>query len=73
MLSEIRRGLDLSEPRVAYHPGTQQRLDGLQQAEPAAEVLGGEAKRLFVANVTRPRGVTASGARSDGRHERRGS
>jgi DNA-binding transcriptional LysR family regulator len=51
MLSEIRRGLDLSEPGAAYYPGTQQRLDALWQAEPAAEVLGGEAKRLFVANV----------------------
>jgi len=51
MLSEIRRGLDVSEPRAAYYPGTEQRLNALQQAEPAAEALGGEAKRLFVAGV----------------------
>ncbi len=51
MLSEIRRGLDVSEPRAAYYPGTEQRLAALQQAEPAAEVLGGEAKRLLAADV----------------------
>jgi aldehyde dehydrogenase (NAD(P)+) len=51
MLREVRRGLDTSEPRVAYYPGTEQRLSALQQAAPAAEVLGGEARRLFVADV----------------------
>ena len=51
MLREIRRRLDVSEPRVAYYPGTEERLSALQQAEPAAEVLGGDAKRLFVADV----------------------
>ena len=51
MLREIRRRLDVSEPRVAYYPGTEVRLSALQQAEPAAEVLGGDAKRLFVADV----------------------
>jgi aldehyde dehydrogenase (NAD(P)+) len=51
MLSEVRRGLDASEPRAAYYPGTEQRLSALREAEPAAEVLGGEAKRLFVAGV----------------------
>jgi aldehyde dehydrogenase (NAD(P)+) len=51
MLQQIRRGLDVSEPRPAYYPGTEQRLSALQQAEPAAEVLGGDAKRVFVANL----------------------
>jgi len=51
MLREIRQRLDESEPRVAYYPGTEQRLSALQKAEPAAEVLGGDAKRLFVADV----------------------
>ncbi len=51
MLREIRQRLDVSEPRVAYYPGTEERLSALQQAEPAAEVLGGDAKRLFVADV----------------------
>jgi aldehyde dehydrogenase (NAD(P)+) len=51
MLREIRRRLDESEPRVAYYPGTEQRLSALQEAEPAAEVLGGDAKRLFVADA----------------------
>jgi aldehyde dehydrogenase (NAD(P)+) len=51
MLREIRQRLDESEPRVAYYPGTEQRLSALQEAEPAAEVLGGDAKRLFVADL----------------------
>jgi aldehyde dehydrogenase (NAD(P)+) len=51
MLQQVRRGLDMSEPRLAYYPGTEQRLTALQQAEPAAEVLGGDAKRVFVANL----------------------
>ena len=51
MLREVRRGLEVSEPRTAYYPGTEERLSALQQAEPAAEVLGGDAKRLFVAGV----------------------
>jgi len=51
MLREIRRRLDESEPRVAYYPGTEERLNALQEAEPAVEVLGGDAKRLFVADV----------------------
>jgi aldehyde dehydrogenase (NAD(P)+) len=51
MLREIRRRLNGSEPRIAYYPGTEQRLRALQQAEPAAEMLGGEARRLFVADV----------------------
>jgi len=51
MLHEVRRGLDVSEPRVAYYPGTEQRLSALQQAAPAAEVLGGDAKRLFVTDL----------------------
>jgi aldehyde dehydrogenase (NAD(P)+) len=51
MLAEVRRQLDASEPRLAYYPGTEERLNELRQAEPAAEVLGGDAKRLFVADV----------------------
>ena len=52
LLAEVRRQLDSAEPRVAYYPGTQERLAALQEAAPEAEVLGsGEAKRLFVANV----------------------
>ena len=51
ILREIRRQLDESEPRVAYYPGTEERLSALQEAEPAAEVFGGGAKRLFVAGV----------------------
>ena len=51
MLREIRRQLDESQPRVAYYPGTEERLSALQVAEPAAEVLGGDARRLFVAGV----------------------
>jgi aldehyde dehydrogenase (NAD(P)+) len=51
MLREIRRRLDESEPRVAYYPGTDRRLGALQEAEPAAEVLGGDAKRVFVAGL----------------------
>jgi aldehyde dehydrogenase (NAD(P)+) len=51
MLQQVRHGLANSEPRPAYYPGTEQRLSALQQAEPAAEVLGGDAKRVFVANL----------------------
>ena len=51
MLREIRHRIEVSEPRVAYYPGTEERLSALQEAEPAAEVLGGDAKRLFVAGV----------------------
>lgn len=51
MLREVRRRLDESEPRVAYYPGTEERLRALRQAEPATEVLGGDAKRLFAADV----------------------
>ena len=51
MLDEIRRRLAASEPRVAYYPGTEERLSALQQAEPATQELGGDAKRLFVADV----------------------
>ena len=51
MLREVRQRLDESEPRVAYYPGTEERLGNLREAEPAAEVLGGDAKRLFVADV----------------------
>ena len=51
MLREVRRGLDASEPRVAYYPGTEEHLSALQQAEPTAEVLGGDAKRLFAAGL----------------------
>jgi aldehyde dehydrogenase (NAD(P)+) len=51
MLDEIRWRLDASEPRVAYYPGTEERLSALQQAEPATQELGGNAKRLFVADV----------------------
>ncbi len=51
MLREVRRGLEVSEPRVAYYPGTEERLSALQQAEPATEVLGGDTERLFVAGV----------------------
>jgi aldehyde dehydrogenase (NAD(P)+) len=51
MLKQVRRGLGNSEPRPAYYPGTEQRLSALQQAEPAAEVLGGDAKRVFVADL----------------------
>jgi aldehyde dehydrogenase (NAD(P)+) len=51
MLNQVRRALDNSEPRPAYYPGTEQRLSALQQAEPAAEVLGGDAKRVLVANL----------------------
>jgi aldehyde dehydrogenase (NAD(P)+) len=51
MPDEIRRRLAASEPRVAYYPGTDERLSALQQAEPAAQELGGDAKRLFVADV----------------------
>jgi aldehyde dehydrogenase (NAD(P)+) len=51
MLELVRRGLDNSEPRPAYYPGTEQRLNALQQAEPAAEVLGGDVERVFVADL----------------------
>jgi len=51
ILDEIRRRLDASEPRVAYYPGTDERLSALRQAEPAAQELGGDAQRLFVADV----------------------
>jgi aldehyde dehydrogenase (NAD(P)+) len=51
LLREVRQRLDTSEPRVAYYPGTEERLSGLQQAEPATEVLGGDAKRLLAADV----------------------
>ena len=51
MLREVRRQLEESEPRVAYYPGTEERLSALLEAEPATEVLGGQAKRLFAANV----------------------
>jgi aldehyde dehydrogenase (NAD(P)+) len=51
MLREVRRRLGESEPRVAYYPGTEERLTALQQAEPGTEVLGGDAKRLFAADV----------------------
>jgi aldehyde dehydrogenase (NAD(P)+) len=51
LLREIRRQLGESEPRVAYYPGTEERLSALQQVEPAADMLGGGAKRLFVAGV----------------------
>jgi aldehyde dehydrogenase (NAD(P)+) len=51
MLNQVRRALDNSEPRPAYYPGTEQRLSALQQAEPTAEVLGGDAKRVFVADL----------------------
>jgi aldehyde dehydrogenase (NAD(P)+) len=51
LLREIRQRLDTSEPRVAYYPGTEARLSALQQAEPATEVLGGDAKRLLAADV----------------------
>jgi aldehyde dehydrogenase (NAD(P)+) len=52
LLREVRRRLDGSEPRPAYYPGTEQRLDALQQAEPATEVLGsGDAKRMLAAGV----------------------
>jgi aldehyde dehydrogenase (NAD(P)+) len=51
LLHEIRRQLAASEPRVAYYPGTEERMGALQLAEPAAEVLGGGAKRLLVTGV----------------------
>ena len=51
MLDEIRRRLAASEPRVAYYPGTEERLSALQRAEPATQELGGDVKRLFVADV----------------------
>ena len=51
LLREIRQRLDTSEPRVAYYPGTEERLGALQEAEPATEVLGGDAKRLLAADV----------------------
>jgi aldehyde dehydrogenase (NAD(P)+) len=51
MLREIRHRIEVSEPRAAYYPGTEERLSALQQAEPAAEVLGGDAKLLFVVGV----------------------
>ena len=51
MLRQIRQRIEVSEPRIAYYPGTEERLRALQQAEPAAEVLGGDARRLFVADV----------------------
>jgi aldehyde dehydrogenase (NAD(P)+) len=51
MLREIRQRLGASEPRVAYYPGTEERLSALQRAEPATEELGIDAKRLFVADV----------------------
>ena len=51
MLRQIRQRIEVSEPRIAYYPGTEERLSALQQAEPVAEVLGGDARRLFVAGV----------------------
>ena len=51
ILGEIRQRLEASEPRVAYYPGTEERLGALQQAEPATEELGGRTKRLLVADV----------------------
>jgi aldehyde dehydrogenase (NAD(P)+) len=51
MLREVRRQLGESEPRVAYYPGTEERLSALQEAEARTEVLGGDAKRLFAADV----------------------
>ena len=51
MLREVRRRLDESEPRVAYYPGTEERLSALRDVEPTTEVLGGDAKRLFAAGV----------------------
>ncbi len=51
MLREIRHRIEVSEPRAAYYPGTEERLSALQEAEPSAEVLGGDARRLFVADV----------------------
>jgi aldehyde dehydrogenase (NAD(P)+) len=51
MLDEIRRRLDASEPRVAYYPGTEERLSALRHAEPATQELGGNAKRLLVTDV----------------------
>jgi aldehyde dehydrogenase (NAD(P)+) len=51
MLSHVRRQLGQAEARTAYYPGTGQRLAALQHAAPHAEILGGEAKRLFVADV----------------------
>ena len=51
MVDEVRRRLEASEPRVAYYPGTEERLSALQQAEPATQELGGNAKRLFAADV----------------------
>lgn len=51
LLAEVRRQLDSAEPRVAYYSGTEQRLAALQEAAPEAEVLGTEAKRVFVPNV----------------------
>jgi aldehyde dehydrogenase (NAD(P)+) len=51
LLREIRRQLGEAEPRAAYYPGTEERLAALQHAEPATEVLGGAAKRLFAVGV----------------------
>jgi aldehyde dehydrogenase (NAD(P)+) len=48
MLKEVRRQLDQAEDRTAYYPGTDQRLAALQHAAPDAEILAGDAKRLFV-------------------------
>ena len=52
LLREVRQRLETAEPRLAYYPGTEQRLSALQQAEPATEVLGsGDAKRMLVAGL----------------------
>jgi aldehyde dehydrogenase (NAD(P)+) len=51
LLAEVRRQLDTAEARPAYYPGTEDRLDALQKAEPDAEVIGSAATRVLVPNL----------------------
>jgi aldehyde dehydrogenase (NAD(P)+) len=47
----VRTALDVSTPRAAYYPGTQQRLDTLRAHTPEPEVIGGDSRRTFLAGV----------------------
>lgn len=51
LLAQVRKGMDTSEPRVAYYPGTERRLAAVRDADAGAEALGGQAGRLFLPDL----------------------
>jgi aldehyde dehydrogenase (NAD(P)+) len=51
LLAAVREQLDQAESRVAYYPGTDDRLAALEDAVPGVETLGRGTRRLLVSDV----------------------